>query len=45
MKKLIKIILIGYAVLWAYEQAKKMLQEKDVNNFADLKDLIKKSIN
>jgi hypothetical protein len=44
MKKFIKALIIGYAVLWAYNSIKDMLGEKEVTTLDDLKKLIKEKL-
>ena len=44
MKKFIKAVIIGYAVLWAYNSIKDMLGEKEVTTLDDLKKLIKEKL-
>lgn len=41
MKKFIKAVVIGYAVLWAYNSIKDMLGDKEVTTLDDIKKLIK----
>ena len=44
MKKFIKAIVIGYAVLWAYNSIKEMLGDKEVTTLDDIKKLIKEKL-
>ena len=44
MKKFIKAIVIGYAVLWAYNSIKEMLGDKEVTTLDDIKRLIKEKL-
>ena len=41
MKKFIKAVIIGYAVLWAFNSIREMLGEKEVTTLDDIKKLIK----
>jgi hypothetical protein len=44
MKKFIKAVVIGYAVLWAYNSIKDMLGDKEVTTLDDIKRLIKERL-
>jgi len=44
MKKFIKAVVIGYAVLWAYNSIKDMLGDKEVTTLDDIKRLIKEKL-
>jgi hypothetical protein len=44
MKKFIKAVVIGYAVLWAYNSIKDMLGDKEVTTLDDIKKLIKERL-
>ena len=44
MKKFIKAVVIGYAVLWAYNSIKEMLGDKEVTTLDDIKRLIKEKL-
>ena len=41
MKKFIKAVIIGYAVLWIFNSIKDMMGEKEVTSLEDIKKLIK----
>jgi hypothetical protein len=41
MKKFIKAVIIGYAVLWVFNSIKDMLGEKEITSLDDIKKLIK----
>lgn len=41
MRKFIKAVVIGYAVLWIFNSVKDMLGEKEVTSLDDIKKLIK----
>jgi hypothetical protein len=44
MKKFIKAVIIGYAVLWAFNSIREMLGEKEVTTLDDIKKLIKERL-
>ena len=44
MKKFIKAVVIGYAVLWAYNSIKEMLGDNEVTTLEDIKKLIKEKL-
>ena len=44
MRKFIKAVVIGYAVLWAYNSIKDMLGDKEVTTLDDIKRLIKERL-
>ena len=41
MRKVIKAVVIGYAVLWIFNSVKEMLGEKEITSLDDIKKLIK----
>jgi len=41
MRKFIKVVVIGYAVLWIFNSVKEMLGEKEITSLDDIKKLIK----
>jgi len=44
MKKFIKAVIIGYAVLWVFNSIKDMLGDKEVTTLDDIKRLIKERL-
>jgi len=44
MKKFIKAVIIGYAVLWVFNSIKDMLGDKEVTTLDDIKKLIKERL-
>jgi len=44
MKKFIKAVIIGYAVLWTFNSIREMLGEKEVTTLDDIKKLIKERL-
>ena len=44
MMKLIKAVIIGYAVLWLLDSVKGMLGDNEVTSLEDLKKLIKEKL-
>jgi hypothetical protein len=42
--KLIKAIIVGYAVLWIIDSVKKSLGDKDITSLDDIKKLIKDNL-
>lgn len=44
MKKLIKAVLIGYAVMYAVKWFKDLFRDEDVNTLDDLKRLVKEKL-
>jgi hypothetical protein len=44
MKKLIKALILGYALLWVIDSVKKMLGDKEINSLDDIKQLIKENL-
>jgi hypothetical protein len=44
MKKFIKAVIIGYAVLWLFNSIKDMLGEKEITTLEDIKRLIKEKL-
>ena len=44
MKKLIKAVIIGYAVLWLLDSVKGMFGDSEITTLDDLKKLIKEKL-
>ena len=44
MKKFIKAVVIGYAVLWIFNSIKDMMGENEITSLEDIKKLIKEKL-
>ena len=44
MKKFIKAVVIGYAVLWIFNSIKDMMGENEITSLEDIKKLLKEKL-
>jgi hypothetical protein len=44
MKKLVKAIIIGYAILWLIDSCKEWFGDSDIKNLEDIKRILKEKL-